>query len=147
MNNAHKFFLIDEEHLPPVLLKVIEVRRLMQQENVQTINEAVKLAGLSRSAFYKYRDAVYPFYEKTRDRIITLHFLLLDEMGVLSNLLMLLARVKANIMTINQNIPLNGIAPVSVSIRTGQMEMSTEELYALLSRTEGITSVDIISSE
>ena len=112
------FFLVDSAILPEVFSKVIEVKKILSTGKVKTVNDAVKEVGISRSAFYKYRDYVFPFYETSRGKVITLFFVVEDFSGILSSIINIIAEANANILTINQNIPINGLADVTISIET-----------------------------
>ena len=108
MANNPKYYIVEASALPEVFLKVAEAKRLLSTGEATTVNEATQLTGISRSAFYKYRDAVLPFQNMMVGRIITFQLLLQDEKGILSNLLNLFAEVNANITTINSIVPTNG---------------------------------------
>ncbi len=112
-----------------------------------TASEAAKLAGLSRSAYYKYKDGVRPFFEATTDRIVTFHFMLHDQPGMLSSILGLMAKSGANLMTVNQSIPMRGQASVTIAARTGEMKYSVEELLHRAEQLEGVNKVEILASE
>ncbi|MBZ4647175.1 MAG: chorismate mutase [Petroclostridium sp.] len=141
------YFLVDSSVLPEVFAKVIEAKRLLQTGKVKTINDAVQLVGISRSAYYKYKDCVFPFYEISQGKIITLFFILEDVPGILSNILNVIARARANILTINQNIPINGVANITISIQTGNMEGNIEELVSQMEVIEGVRKIDILARE
>ncbi|MDK2800335.1 MAG: chorismate mutase [Clostridiales bacterium] len=147
MNKQPKFLLVDASVLPEVFEKVIEVKKLLETGKVKKINDAVHKVGISRSAYYKYKDFVFPFYQMSQGKIITLFFILEDVAGILSNLLNIIAKAKANILTINQNIPINGAANITVSIRTGNMACDIEELVAQMREIEGVKKIDILASE
>ena len=115
MPSNPKYYIIEASALPDVFLKVAEAKRLLDTGEVATVNEATRRTGISRSAFYKYRDAVLPFHNMMIGRIITFHLMLHDEPGVLSAILGCFARHNANILTINQTIPTNACALVTVS--------------------------------
>ena len=117
------------------------------EERRRAASEAAKIAGLSRSAYYKYKDGVRPFFEATTDRIVTYHFMLHDQPGVLSSILGLMARSGANLLTVNQSIPMRGMASVTISARTGEMKYSSEELVHRAEAMEGVSKVEILASE
>ena len=147
MNKQSVYFLVDVSVLPDIFDKVIKVKKILQTREVKTINEAVHKVGISRSAFYKYKDYVFPFYEMSQAKIITLSFILEDLPGILSNLLNIIAKAKANILTINQNIPINGVANMTISIQTGSMDISIEDLVVKIGEIEGIRKIDILARE
>ena len=147
MKADKNFYIIDKSVLPEIFLKVMDVKNLLESRREKTVQDAVNKVGISRSAFYKYRDAIFPLYENTRGKTVTLSFNLDDTKGVLSNVLNDIASFEGNILTINQNIPTNGIANVTITIETDAM---TEDLRALmdkLERREGVQSLKIIARE
>ena len=136
-----KYYLVERTLLPEVFQRVIEANE------AATASEAAKLAGLSRSAYYKYKDGVRPFFEATTDRIVTFHFMLHDQPGMLSSILGLMAKSGANLMTVNQSIPMRGQASVTIAARTGEMKYSVEELLHRAEQLEGVNKVEILASE
>ena len=110
-----QYYIVEASALPEIFLKVAETKRLLSTGEASTVNEATQITNISRSAFYKYRDAVLPFQNMMTGRIITFQFLLHDEPGLLSELLGVFAACKANIMTINSIVPSNGTAVVTIS--------------------------------
>ena len=147
MKADKNFYIVDKSVLPEIFLKVMDVKNLLESRREKTVQDAVNKVGISRSAFYKYRDAIFPLYENTRGKTVTLSFNLDDTKGVLSNVLNDIASFEGNILTINQNIPTNGIANVTITIETDAM---TEDLRALmdrLERREGVQSLRIIARE
>lgn len=147
MNNTSKYYLVDTSVLPEVFLKVIEVKRILTGGSIKNVNEAVKEAGISRSAYYKYKDYVFPFYETSRGRVITLFFTVEDFAGILSNIIDKIAQVKSNILTINQNIPINGLADVTISIETQGMITDIKNLMDDISHIEGVRRQEILARE
>lgn len=139
------FLLVSKDILPEAILKTAQAKELLAKFDVLTINEACERVEISRSAFYKYKDGVLPFYEGTTEKIITLSLLLVDKAGILSNVLNFIASIKGNILTINQGIPLQGIANVSISIETENMEESVESLLANLNELEGVRKIELIA--
>lgn len=147
MDNSSEYFLVDSMILPDVFSKVIEVKKILGAGRVKTVNDAVKEVGLSRSAFYKYKDFVFPFYETSRGRVITLFFVVEDFSGILSSIINKIAKAKANIITINQNVPINGLADVTVSIATTGMTMDIGQLMESLGEIEGVRRQEILARE
>ena len=145
MANNPKYYIVEASALPEVFLKVAEAKRLLSTGEAATVNEATKLTGISRSAFYKYRDAVLPFQNMMIGRIITFQLLLQDETGILSNLLNLFAEVNANITTINSIVPTNGCAVVTISAETINMTIPLEELLQQLRQNEGVIKAEILA--
>ena len=140
-----KYYIIEAAALPEVFLKVAEAKRLLDTGEVSTVNEATRRTGISRSAFYKYRDAILPFHNLMTGRIVTFQLMLHDEPGVLSAILTCFARWDANILTINQTIPTNGCALVTVTAETAQMNISLEDLLRDLSATGGVVKADVLA--
>ncbi|HAL74183.1 MAG TPA: ACT domain-containing protein [Clostridiales bacterium] len=133
--------------LPEVFGKVMAVKRLLSSGKAESVNEAVQRVGLSRSAYYKYKDAVMPFYETSRGRLVTLIFAVENFPGILSGIILTLAKVKANVLTINQNIPINGLADVSISVETDRMTVDLEQLLDELGRIPGVRSYRILARD
>jgi len=140
-----KYYIVESTAVPEVLLKVVEAKRFISLEGC-SINDAVKQVGLSRSAFYKYRDRVSEFIEASNDKIVTLQANLNDEAGVLSQFLNMFADFKVNILTINQTIPVNGQAALTISIRTGGMAGDIEQLIKRAETLRGVLKVGILAS-
>ncbi len=145
MANQPKYYIVEASALPEVFLKVAEAKRLLDTGEVLTVNDAALRAGISRSAFYKYRDYVLPFQNLMAGRIITFQLALHDEPGVLSNILSLFALCGANILTINQAIPTNGCAAVTISAETNGLQVSLEELLHRLTATTGVIRAEILA--
>lgn len=145
MAKTPKYYIVEASALPEVFLKVAEAKRLLSTGEVSTVNDATRVTGISRSAFYKYRDAVMPFRHMMSSRVITFQLLLQDEPGALSNLLMIFADHKANIMTINSIVPTNGSAVVTISAETMDLNMPLEELLRLLRQASGVIKADILA--
>ncbi|MCI9576915.1 MAG: ACT domain-containing protein [Clostridiales bacterium] len=141
------FLLVDQEALPPVFAKVIEAKEYLRNSQASSTTEAARMAGISRSVFYKYKDAVYPYRDKNTDSIITIQVVLFDKPGVLMALISEFYRVGANILTINQNIPVNGKALVSISARIDHMEGSLDDLLFCLRQVDGVQSIGNIAGE
>ena len=140
-----KYYLVSAEALPEVFIKVAEAKRMLQVGEADTVGEAARLVGISRSAFYKYKDAVQPFQNMRAGHIITFYALLKDIPGALSNYLSIFANSGANILTINQTIPTNGCAGVTISAETSDMVEGLEELMARASSAEGVLKFEIMA--
>ena len=145
MNNKSKYYIVEASALPEVFVKVAEAKRLLSTGEASTVNEATRMTGISRSAFYKYRDAVLPFQNMMTGRIITFQFLLHDEPGVLSNILAVFYQYGTNIMTINSIIPTNGSALLTISAETMDMTVSLEELLHLLNDVPGVVKTEVLA--
>ena len=133
------FLLIDESVLPEVYQKVIRVNQLLETGEASNTSEAVKMAGISRSVYYKYKNAVFPYTKKETGSIMTVQVVLNDKPGVLVNLLTVFYKANANILTINQNIPF-----VSVSARSENMSIEIDELLKRLFEVQGVIKIDSI---
>ena len=141
--HAAQYYLVDAHVLPETFLRVAEAKRLLETGAARTVAEAAERAGISRSAFYKYRDAITPFTDLGRSRIVTFHILLRDQQGALSALLALLAQAGANVLTINQSIPTNGAAVVTISIQTGSMDCTVDALLLSLKGEQHVIRVEV----
>ncbi len=145
MGAQTKFYIVAAEALPEIFIKVAEAKRMMQTGEAGTVGAATRQVGISRSAFYKYKDAVQPFNNMKSGRIITFYIMLKDNPGVLSNVLAIFAGSGANILTINQSIPTNGCAAVTISAETSEMEQTLEELMGGVSGLEGVIKMEILA--
>ena len=145
MSKAPNYYIVDAEALPEIFRKVVDARRMLDTGEAETVNQAVQLAGISRSAFYKYKDAVRPFQDMLHGRIVTFQIMLKDEPGILSHVLNLFAGSGANILTTNQGIPINGCAVVTVNAETSGLEGSLQELLARLNGAEGVLRGEILA--
>ena len=141
-----KYFIVSAEALPEVFIKVAEAKRMLQVGEARTVGEAAAVVGISRSAFYKYKDAVQPFQDMKAGQIITFYALLKDNPGVLSSYLSIFANSGANILTINQTIPINGCAGVTISAETSEMVESLDEMIARVSAAEGVLKFEILAA-
>jgi len=141
----NQYFIVSASALPDVFVKVAEAKRMLQVGEARTIGEAVKLVGISRSAFYKYKDAVQPFQNMKAGHIITFYALLRDNPGVLRNYLSIFADSGANVLTINQTIPTNGCAGVTISAETSDMNQTIEELMSNISQANGVLKCEILA--
>ena len=147
MKKDKNFYIVDKSVLPEIFLKVMEVKNLLESKREKTVQDAVQKIGISRSAFYKYRDAIFPLYENTRGRTVTFAVNLDDTKGVLSMVLNSVANAGANILTINQNIPINGIANVTITVETDAMEYDFGSFMEKIEALDGVRSFNIIARE
>ena len=145
MGVATKFYIVAAEALPEIFIKVAEAKRMLQTGEVRTVGAATEQVGISRSAFYKYKDAVQPFNDMKAEHIITFYCMLKDNTGVLSSVLAVFAASGANILTINQSIPTNGCAAVTISAETSGLEESLEQLMASISTVDGVVRVEVLA--
>lgn len=138
-------YLVSAQVLPSVFERVVEAKHLLAVGKVKNLSEAAKASGISRSALYKYKDHVFTYNQNIDQSVITINVYLEDRPGVLSGLINHFSRERANILTVNQNIPADGVAPVSISARLGT-DTRAEELLEQLRRLEGVVEVKMVSS-
>lgn len=140
-----RLLLVDSSVLPDVFLKVVDAKRLLAVGKAKSLSEAAKVAGISRSALYKYKDCVFVHNEELDDKVITISTNLEDRPGVLSSLINLLSEQQANILTVNQNIPVDGVAPVTISARL-PLSLDREVLRGELVRLSGVVDLKILTT-
>ncbi len=145
MAKAPNYYIVEADAWPEIFRKVVDARYLLDTGEAETVNQAVQMAGISRSAFYKYKDAVRPFQDMLHGRIVTFQIMLKDEPGILSHVLNLFAASGANILTINQGIPVNGCAVVTVNAETSGIHESLQELLARLNGAQGVLRSEILA--
>mgnify|MGYP002604137010 CR=1 FL=1 len=142
-----KYYVVRDKALPEVLQKVAEAKQLLDKNRSMTVQEATERLGLSRSSFYKYKEDIFPFYDNTKGKTVTFVVQMDDEQGLLSDLLHVVAVYRANILTIHQSIPVNGVATLTLSVEirenTGNVSGMIEELENL----NGIHYVKILARE
>ena len=147
MGEKASFFVLRAKAVPEVLLRVVEAKRLLDSGKVESVQEATEMVQISRSSFYKYKDDIFPFYDNTKGKTITLVVQMDDRQGLLSDLLHVVAVYRANILTIHQSIPVNGVATLTLSVEvredTGNVSSMIDELEVL----DGIHYVKILARE
>ena len=131
--------------MPEIYRKVAQAKSLLDTGEATTVNAAAKAVGISRSAFYKYKDAVRPFHDMLHGRIVTLQLLLRDQPGALSGMLNVLAGTGINVLTINQNLPVNGCAVVTVTAETSQLSLTMEEVLQQAGAAPGVLKCEILA--
>ena len=141
------FYLVKEDILPEAIKKTIKVKEILKRGEAKTINEAVERMNLSRSAYYKYKDSVLPFYEATNGKKVTLLITVENFQGILSSIINVISATKASILTINQNIPINGLADISISLDTASMFGSVEDIMNDINRIAGVRNCTVLSRE
>ncbi|MDE5764486.1 MAG: ACT domain-containing protein [Ruminococcus sp.] len=147
MEQKSQFIVVDTSILPDVFTKVLEVKKLMAQKGEKSFASACKRIGISRSAYYKYKDSVFSYDELFDRKIVNLYLLLSDSPGVLSSVLVFLHNIHANIMTVNQSIPVDGAAQVNISIRlTSESEKELDSINSI-KELNGVLEIKIISAE
>ncbi len=142
-----KYYLVERSLLPEVFLRVVDANTALKSGACRTASEAAASVGLSRSAFYKYKDGVRPFFEMTTDCVVTFHLMVGDKPGVLSGILDQFARAGANLLTVNQGIPISGQASITIAARTGQMGCTIDTLTDSIRALDGVQSMDILARE
>lgn len=140
-----RYYVVRAEALPEVFLKVAEAKRLLDAGEAATINEATQRTGISRSAFYKYRDMIRPLHNMLAGRILTFQMTLRDVAGLLSTVLSIFAQNGANILTIHQTIPTDGCAGVTVSADTAAISCTVESLLEQLQKTDGVLRAELLA--
>ena len=147
MEDKTKYFVLKKKAVPEVLLKVVEAKRLLDTERAESVQEAAELVGISRSSFYKYKDDIFPFHDNAKGKTITMVIQMDDEPGVLSLVLRTIADYHANILTIHQSIPINGVASVTLSVdilpNTGDVSQMVENIE----QENGIHYLKILARE
>lgn len=147
MGESTGYFVVKQKAVPEVLLKVVEAKRLLESEKVMTIQEAVDKVGISRSSFYKYKDDIFQFHDNSQGTTLTLTFQMDDEPGLLSDVLKIIAEFGANILTIHQSIPINGIASLSLSVQVLPTTGDISQMLEVMEGQKGVHFVKIIAKE
>ena len=145
--NQQEYYLVSKNAMPEVFLKVIEVKQSLNTGEFNSVNEAVRNVGISRSAYYKYKDSVLPFYEATNGKKVTVLISVENFRGILASVIGKISTSRANILTINQNIPINGVADISISFDTDSMLGTVEDILNDISRVAGVRKCVILSRE
>ncbi|CCQ94162.1 conserved hypothetical protein containing an ACT domain; not chorismate mutase [[Clostridium] ultunense Esp] len=138
------FYLVRGDLLPEAIVKTIEAKQLLASGKTETVMEAVQRTGLSRSAFYKYKDGVFPFQAVVKEKIIVVSMNLVHKTGILSQVLRYIAETGCNVLTINQAIPLQGVANVTLTLDTSTLESSVSELIDGLNQMEGVSKASVV---
>lgn len=147
MHEKDQYYVLKEKAVPEVLLKVVEAKRLLDSGKIVSVQDATEKVGISRSSFYKYKDDIFPFHETEKGKTITMVIQLNDEPGLLSVVLKDMAAFRANILTIHQSIPINGIATLTLSIDILPETGDVDEMVNQIETEEGIHYVKIIGRE
>ena len=147
MSEKKKYYVVTGKAVPEVLLKVVEAKKLLDAEKVLTVQEATDQVGISRSSFYKYKDDIFPFHENAKGRTITMMMQMDDEPGALSEVLGKVAEYTANILTIHQSVPINGIASLTMSIEVLPTTKDLSEMMEQMESQKEIHYVKILARE
>ncbi|UUZ89433.1 ACT domain-containing protein [Paenibacillus sp. P25] len=141
---SERYFLVREDILPEALIKTVQAKELLARGEVKTVHEAVEQVELSRSAFYKYKDGIYPLSKLERERIVTISMDLEHRSGILSRVLAMIAGLEGNVLTIHQTIPLQGVANVVISVETSMMKENVAALLDKLRSQDGVTRATLV---
>lgn len=139
-----RYYLVREDILPEAVVKALHAKQLLAAGEVKTVHEAVEQVGISRSAFYKYKDGIHVLNQFGREQIVTISFDLEHRSGILSEVLGLIAGYGGNVLTINQSIPLQGRANVVISVETSRLTEELDDLTLTLHKASGVRRVHII---
>lgn len=142
-----KYYIVDSSILPEVLEKVIEARAMLQNGEVKQVSEAVKKVGISRGTYYKYKDFVFLPAQGMSERKAVISLTLHHHKGILSEVLNSMSKVNANILTINQNIPIHDRASVVISFDMSEMEVSIDALMEKLTKCRGVSNLRLDAIE
>ncbi len=145
MSQREKYFIVEASALPEIYLKVADAKRMLETGEEQTVNAATRRAGISRSAFYKYKDAIRPFHDMLHGRIVTIQILLRNEPGALSSVLNMFANWGGNVLTINQAIPGGDAAAVTMGLETSQLDADLEELLTTLRTNPKVIRCEVLA--
>ena len=147
MQETTGYYVVKQKAVPEVLLKVVEAKRLVESGKVLSVQEAVDAVGISRSSFYKYKDDIFPFHDSSQGTTITLMFQMDDETGLLSDVLKIIAEFGANILTIHQSIPINGVASLSLSVQVLPTTGDTSKMIEAMEGKAGVHNAKILAKE
>ena len=144
MKDNSRFFLVKEDVMPESLKKTIRIKEILQAGQAKTINEAVEQVNLSRSAYYKYKDHVFPFFEASKEKIVSISILLVHKPGTLSSVLNTIADDYGSVITINQSIPTHGLANINLTIETKGLTIELEALLDKLRLLDGVRELEVL---
>ena len=142
-----KFYVVSSDILPDVLEQVMKARILLQSGKAKRISEAVKMVGISRGTYYKYKDAVFSFNAEQSNRKGIISMILRNEKGALSKVLSLVSIKQANVLAINQTIPINGIANVTLTLDISELEISIQSLLSLIESMPMVEKAELVAVE
>ena len=147
MADKYQYYVLDKKAVPDVLLKVVDAKRLLESGRASSVQEATDQVGISRSSFYKYKDDIFPFHDDTKGKTITWVIQMDDESGLLSDVLKVIADYHANILTIHQSIPINGIASLTISVETTDSTGDITTMMSDIEEKKGIHYVKVLAKE
>lgn len=145
LDKNKELILVDASVLPEVFIKVLTSKKLLESENVKTVNEACEKTGISRSAYYKYKDHVFDFNQM--QGVLTIMAVVVDLKGILSEMLRVISTANCSILTINQSVPTDGVANVHFTLKTDLMKTSVDRLITELNKIAGVRSVKILAKQ
>ncbi len=140
---SSEYYVIRKRAVPEVLLRVVQVNKLLASGEAGTVGEATKEAGISRSSYYKFKDDIEEFHDSLQGTTLTLSLEITDETGVLSDILKVIAQSRANILTIHQSIPMSGVATVSLSIQITEGTDNAGQIVSDLEALEGVRKIKV----
>ncbi len=147
MEEKNRYYVVTKKAVPEVLLKVVEAKRLLESAKASTVQEAADMVGISRSSFYKYKDDIFPFHDNAKGKTITFMIQMDDETGLLSDVLHIVADYHANILTIHQSIPVNGIASLTLSVDVLNETGDISQMVDTIEQQQGIHYLKILARE
>ena len=147
MADKSQYFVVKQKAVPEVLMKVVEAKKLLDTRKAATVQEAADQVGISRSSFYKYKDDIFPFHENARGKTITFVIQMNDQPGLLSDVLKVVAEHRANILTIHQSIPINGMASTTISVDVLPDTWNMSEMMEMIESKEGVQHLKILGGE
>ena len=145
--DKNKYFVVKERAVPEVLLNVVAAKKLLESKRAATVQEAADAVGISRSSFYKYKDDIFPFHEEAKGKTITFIIQMDDEPGILSVVLKTIAEYKANLLTIHQTIPVNGVASLTLSVDILPTTGDSAKMIEQIEQLSGVRYLKILSRE
>ena len=145
--SENKYYVVKKKAVPEVLLKVVEAKKILETDKTMTIQQAVDKVGMSRSSFYKYQDDIFPFHDNAQGRTVSMMFQIDDEQGILSDILNVIAEYRANILTIHQGIPINGVATLNISLQVLETTKDISSMLEYIEAINGVHYVKLLSKE
>ncbi|MDO4298380.1 MAG: ACT domain-containing protein [Lachnospiraceae bacterium] len=147
MSEKTKYFVVKQKAVPEVLLKVVEAKRLLDTKKAETVQDAADMVGISRSSFYKYKEDIFPFRDNVKGKTLTFVMQMHDEPGLLSDVLNVIAEYHANILTIHQSIPVNGVASLTLSVDVLPETGDISSMIEAIESKEGVQYLKILARE
>ncbi|MCD7773532.1 MAG: ACT domain-containing protein [Ruminococcus sp.] len=146
-NESEQLVVVNAKVLPDIILKVLSAKKMKARGDVKSSSDACRAVGISRSAYYKYKDCVFGYEEKMQSKILSLYLVLKDERGVLSGIISSLYELGLNILTVNQNIPVDSVASVTISVKMDRADATLTNIKETLLNMYGVVDAKIISGE